>query len=505
MRSGLSRWAVSLVALALIGLSVWMLERGRAGLDITELAVGTTPATLYQKPGTGGPLVVVAHGFAGSRQLMQAYSLTLAQSGYAVLAFDFEGHGRNPQPMSGDVGSIDGTTKRLVDETLRVLQAGRGLPGVGPGVGPGLGSGLGSGVALLGHSMATDIIARAAIADGGVDAVVGISMFSQAVTATEPARLLIISGEWEGMLRAAALKAVQLVKPDAVEGETVTTNGVTRRAVVAPNVEHVAVLFSGTAIEAARDWLDRAFGRTSTGPIVKPGLWILVLLSGIVVLFWPLVGVLPAFPKGAEGPQVSNGRFWLAILLPSVVVPLVATTFYVRFLPVLVADYLMIHLALFGVLQLALLRVWPLPRWSGVAVLALVVWGIAVFGIAIDRYAASFLPTTQRLGIIAALAVGCVPFMVADACVTGAGRGVWWRRIVARVAMLASLVGAAFLDLDRLMFVLIFVPVILLFFLVLGPMGRWVGRQSGAVSAGLGLGVILAWALGVSFPMFVAG
>lgn len=490
MRRGVSSWAVSLVALALIGLSVWMLERGRAGLIITEMAVGTTPATLYQRPDTVGPLVVVAHGFAGSRQLMQAYSLTLAQSGYAVLAFDFEGHGRNPQPMSGNVGSVDGTTRRLMDETLRVLQAGRALPGVGPGV------------ALLGHSMATDIIVRAAMADGGVDAVVGISMFSQAVTATEPARLLIISGEWEGMLRAAALKAVRLVQPDAVEGKTVTAGDVTRRAVVAPNVEHVAVLFSGTAIGAARDWLDGAFGRTSSGPVVKPGVWILVLLSGIVVLFRPLVGLLPALKPG---PLVSNRRFWLAVLLPAVVVPLVVTTFYVRFLPVLVADYLMIHLALFGVLQLALLRVWPLPRWSVLAVLALVVWGIAVFGIAIDRYAASFLPTTQRLGIIAALAVGCVPFMVADACVTGAGRGVWWRRIVARVAMLASLVGAAFLDLDRLMFVLIILPVIVLFFLVLGPMGRWVGRQSGAVSAGLGLGVILAWALGVSFPMFVAG
>jgi pimeloyl-ACP methyl ester carboxylesterase len=121
---------------------------------ISDLAVGTTPATLYQQPGSDGPLVVVAHGFAGSRQLMQAYSLTLAQSGYAVFAFDFEGHGRNPVPMSGDVNAIEGTTQRLVDQTLRVLAAGRDLPGAGPGV------------ALLGHSMATHIIARAAIADG---------------------------------------------------------------------------------------------------------------------------------------------------------------------------------------------------------------------------------------------------------------------------------------------------------------------------------------------------
>jgi DNA helicase-4 len=200
---------IGVLALAIVTLSAFMLERGRAGLAITDLAVGTTPATLYQQPGSEGPLVVVAHGFAGSRQLMQAYSLTLAQSGYSVLAFDFEGHGRNPVPMSGNVDAIEGTTQRLVDETLRVLAAGRALPEVGPGV------------ALLGHSMATDIIARAAISDGAVDAVVGISMFSQAVTAEQPAQLLVISGQWEGMLRAAALTMARLVDPAAVEGATV--------------------------------------------------------------------------------------------------------------------------------------------------------------------------------------------------------------------------------------------------------------------------------------------
>jgi hypothetical protein len=483
------RWGglvIGVLALAIVALSVFMLERGRAGLVVTDLAVGTTPATLYHQPGSAGPLVVVAHGFAGSRQLMQAYSLTLAQSGYSVLAFDFEGHGRNPVPMSGNVDAIEGTTQRLVDETLRVLAAGRALPEAGPGV------------ALLGHSMATDIIARAAIDDGAVDAVVGISMFSQAVTAEEPARLLLISGQWEGMLRAAALTMARLVDPAAVEGATVTVGDVTRRVVVAPGVEHVGVLYSATGLHEARDWLDATFGRDSAGPVVAPGLWILLLLAGIVVLFRPLAGLLPV---GPARPVVPVRRFWAAVLLPSVAVPLVAVLVYRPFLPVLVADYLMIHLALYGVAQLAILRVWPLPRVVWVAVMALVVWGLAVFGLAIDRYAASFVPTAQRLGIIAALGVGTVPFMLADSLVAVDG----WRRLVARLMFLASLAAAAFMDLERLLFVLIILPVIGLFFLILGPLGRWVARQSGAGAAGLGLGVILAWALGVSFPLFVTG
>jgi hypothetical protein len=52
------------------------------------------------------------------------------------------------------------------------------------------------------------------------------------------------------------------------------------------------------------------------------------------------------------------------------------------------------------------------------------------------------------------------------------------------------------------MFVLIVLPVFVLFFLVHGVMGRWIGQRAGATAAGLGLGLCLAWALGVSFPMF---
>jgi hypothetical protein len=65
-----------------------------------------------------------------------------------------------------------------------------------------------------------------------------------------------------------------------------------------------------------------------------------------------------------------------------------------------------------------------------------------------------------------------------------------------------SLGLAALLDPQNLTFVLIVLPVFVLFFLVHGLMGRWIARQSGPITAGLGLGLCLAWALGVSFPLF---
>jgi pimeloyl-ACP methyl ester carboxylesterase len=471
------------------------LEKGRSGLEISGLNVGTTPATLYQKPGSDGPLVVVAHGFAGSRQLMQAYSLTLAQSGYRVLAFDFEGHGRNPIAMSGDVTSINGTTALLVAETRRVIAAGRELANVT------------GDVALLGHSMATDIIIRAAIAEEEagmpVAAVVALSMFSGAVTSAEPSRLLMISGQWESALRAVALEKLRLVDAGGAEGQTVSNGDVVRSAVVASSVEHVGILYSPTALQEAREWLDTAFDRKSTGAVVLPGLWIVLLLGGIMALTLPLSRLLPQTANQPE--DIPTRLFWVAVLIPAVLVPLAGTAAYVPFMPVLVADYLMAHMAIYSVVQFLILRPYFDKTFSVPAVLALAIWGIAVFGFAMDRYVASFTPNGERFVIIALLCAGTIPFMIADSVITNAGRGRLWRRVTARVVFLASLAGAAMLDPERLMFLFIILPVLVLFFAMHGLMGRWIGQRSGAVTAGVGLGLCLAWSLGVSFPLFSAG
>ena len=485
---------IGILALGLIILSVLKLEAERAGLDISAFDAGSTPATLYQKPNQNGPIVIVAHGFAGSTQIMQAYSLPLAQSGYRVIAFDFEGHGRNPIPMSGDVTSVDGTTALLVAETRRIIATARALPDAGQ-------------VALLGHSMATDILVRASIAEARagtpMDAVVAISMFSQAVTADSPERLLVISGQGEGFLRQAGLDAVHLVDPDAREGDLAIAGSVSRRAVVAPWVEHVGVLFSPTAVTEARAWLDVTFGRQSTGGAGQRGWWILALLAGIVAALQPVVSLLP---RASAAPKVSSRRFLLATLVPSAVAPFVIVPLYKNVLPVLVADYLMLHLALWGILQLALLRVWSGLRWTLpiLPVGVLVLWGVFLFGLALDRYVASFWPTPHRLPIVVALAFGTIPFMIADSYATQAGRAALWRRVTARIMLFVSLGVAAALDPENLTFVLIVLPVFALFFLVHGVMGRWIGQRSGPLAAGLGLGLCLAWALGVSFPLFVS-
>ncbi|MEM1300882.1 MAG: alpha/beta fold hydrolase [Pseudomonadota bacterium] len=179
---------VTVAAAAIAVLAVIRLEAARGGVEIEHRHLGETPVTVYRGDISSGSLVVVSHGFAGSRQMMESISLTLANSGHTVVAFDYLGHGRHSRPMSPDIRSLTGTTEDLVRQTLDVVERARGLIDADE-------------VALIGHSMATDVVIRAAERLPGVDEVVAISMYSEAVTSQHPKRLLVVSGEHETRLR----------------------------------------------------------------------------------------------------------------------------------------------------------------------------------------------------------------------------------------------------------------------------------------------------------------
>lgn len=476
--------ALALLAGLMIAAALFVLESARWGVGISQFAIGDTPVTAYARPGADGPPVVIAHGFAGSRQMMAGYALPLARAGYRVYAFDFLGHGRHTAPMSGDVTVIDGTTRLLMQQTGAVMDA-VAQPGTP--------------TALLGHSMATDVLVRVAETRGDVGPMVLISAFSKAIDAQTPRDLLLITGAWEQGLRDFALRSARMVAPEAEEGQTVRSGEATRRAVIAPMAEHVAVLHSRAGRAEAVDWLNASYGR-GTAPRIWPSGWaILGLLGGLVLLAARAARLIPArtVPAATLGP----GRLAVAAMLPMLAAPLLAVPLNPGLLPVLVADYLALHLAVFGLLQLGLLRLWQVPPGPlDIRALALLLLWCVLFGVALDRYAANFWPTAERLWIIAAIALGALPAMLADARLThGAGLP---HRIALRGAFLVSLGIAVALDFEELFFLIMIAPVIVLFYLVFGTVGRRVGARAGPFAPGLALGLVLAWALGVSFPLF---
>ena len=467
------RWGFAVAVLAALW-AVWVLESARWGVELHEMQVNETPLT-HMTDGRGGPVVVLAHGFAGSRQMMQGYGLTLAQAGYEVYAFDFLGHGQHPAPMSGDVTAVDGTTRLLVDQTLHVIDAVRAD----------------GDVALVGHSMATDVLVRAAAETDGIGPLVLLATFSGAVTPEFPDDMLMITGAWEPRLQGFAADAVAEAAP-----------GVRREAIVVPAVEHVAILHSRAGREAALAWINDSYARTQTAPVPQTGWAILGLLAAITVLFAPVARLFPA--RRVMTAPLSRKGFAVAVAMPMIVAPLLAYPVETSVLPVLVADYLALHLALYGVLQVAVL--WYLRgapgRISPLGAVLVLVWTVGVFGLALHRYGANFWPTPERFAIIAALSLGAVPFMLADNWLVHEAKVA--RRVVARAGFLVSLAIAVALDFEGLFFLILIAPVIVLFYLSFGWVGRVSAGRFGPGGAGLALGVALAWALGVSFPLFQA-
>jgi hypothetical protein len=97
---------------------------------------------------------------------------------------------------------------------------------------------------------------------------------------------------------------------------------------------------------------------------------------------------------------------------------------------------------------------------------------------------------------------GTLSYFLADEWLTrgtGAGRGAY---AASKLAFLLSLALAVGLDFKRLFFLVIIVPVIVLFFLVYGAISSWSYRRTGhPYVAGIANAIAFAWAIGVTFPL----
>jgi hypothetical protein len=497
-RRTLPRLAVAIAALALVALALVRLGQAEQGTTVEHVRVGHTPATVW-RPAEGpvGPAVVVAHGFAGSQPLMRGFAAALARAGYVAVTFDFLGHGRHPTPMAGDVRAVDGATAGILGQLDEVAVYARAL-----------GDGR---LALLGHSMAGDVIARRAVVDDTVAATVGVSILSPVITPAAPRNLLLLVGEYEGWLAGWALDTLRAAAgPGAEPGRTYGdfADGTARRVVIADGVEHIAILYSTQAYREAVEWLDQAFGRTPRAEPLPRGRWVALLLAAIVALGWPLAALLPRLGPG-EGAGLSGRRFALVAVAPAVATPLLLSLTDFRFLPMVVGDYLASHFALYGALTALLL--WatkaarpPLAALASAApaALAVAVFSLGALGSALNVHVSNFIPIPERAGVIAALLVGMLPYFLADEWLTRGPGAPLLAYPLTKLAFLASLAAAVAIDLERLFFLIIIAPALGLFFLVYGLFSRWsYGATGRPWVAGLANAAATAWAVGVTFPL----
>jgi pimeloyl-ACP methyl ester carboxylesterase len=513
---------LALVAIAAIGTGLWRLGTASAGLTITTQRVGEVPVTLYRPADEApAPVVVIGHGFAGSQQLMQPFAVTLARNGFLAVTFDFPGHGRNPIPF---VARIDDEERRvgiLLGALEQVASFAAGLPGAD------------AQLALLGHSMAGDVLVRYAAAhrDQVAASVLVSPYLGPDAPRTEPRNLLFLVGALEPeMLRQASREAIaqasggELPNADAVAigvdyGEL--TAGSARRLVLVPGVEHIGVLYGQGGLSAALDWLNQAFGRTGEGFIDARGRSLALLFLGLVALAWPLSRLLPRAATRPLGAGLPWRRLLPVALVPAVLTPVILRLVPSDYLPILLGDYLALHFGLYGLLTAAGLW-WTLARqrgdpavtvapagpgrtlWSGLLIgtLAAAAYLTLVMAVPIDRYVTAFLPAAGRGWLILAIVPGTWAYFAADGWLTrgpGAPRGAG---VFTKALFLISLLVAVALNLNALFFLIIIVPAILVFFLLYGLIGSWLYRRTWhPLVGGLAIGLAFAWAIAVTFPL----
>lgn len=483
--AGPRRLILIVVAILLI-LLAWQ-QTLAAGRDlITRNVVGEGGTSLRYLAPAGGqqlPGVIIAHGFAGSKQLMYGFGNALARAGYGVMLFDFDGHGS----AGGHLGQRPTTLQRNLDVARAALI-------VQPEIDP-------ARLALLGHSMGSGAVMTAAIdAPEQYRATVAVSPTSAAVAADRPRNLLLMAGSLEPQFLG---NAQDLLAAAGGPNDDLGT-GRGRALVEVPRVEHITILFSRIAHQAALDWLDRTFER-SHSTVAPDGrlLWFGAHLGGWLLL---AVAVGPLLSTGAQVDVAGRGRWrWLGLPLGAVIAALVLFLAG-RLFEVSALGGLLVGGAL-GLWFLVLGLVWlPLgfrPRPPAVGDLG---WGLLLFALLTVAFGTiahfTWLPwalTAARLARWPLMAAAVLPWLLASALAQHrlglAARAGWW--LYQSAIIVAGLV-LTILIAPQLGFISLLLPIFPIILGIMGAVGAAVDRPW---AVALGNALFFGWLLVAVFPL----
>lgn len=230
------------LSLILIAISWFGLANLRTGLVVRSVSQQGVPMLFMAPEGVKErPGILVAHGFAGSKQLMFGYGYTLAHNGYGVLLLDFDGHGENSASLARN---------QLQQNFSTALTALKAQPEIDPNK-----------IGLLGHSMGSQVVMLAGIEQKkAISAVVAVSPTGAPVTPSEPRNLQLQAGEWEGQFVQRSAELLQ----KAGGANPNTENGKGRSRVIIAQAEHILILFKDRSHQAALEWFNAVFDQTST-------------------------------------------------------------------------------------------------------------------------------------------------------------------------------------------------------------------------------------------------
>ena len=483
-----------LMAFCLIGICWWGVVVARAGLVVRSLYREGLPL-LYLTPTTPQkiPGVLVAHGFAGSKQLMLGYAHVLAHAGYAVMLWDFPGHGINSTPL--EVNSLE---KYIDIATAALLEQ----PEVDP-----------SRLALVGHSMGSGAVMSAGIRnENRYTATVAISPISAEVTPSSPRNLQLQAGSNEGVFIANAEK---LLTQAGGENQNFVDKKA-RSLVIVPNANHLSIVFSNYSHQSVKNWLNATFSLTDNSQYIDQRIswYILHLLTWLFIL----VTAAPILNKflPSKKPKLSAIKTWGGLAIVPVITPvsLILINLVIGILNwfkliqfemqnlggFLLVGSLGLWFFITGTVWLGIIRRLPRPKINSL-LMGLLLFGVlwVAFGAIADQVWLQWLLINPRFILWLLLSFACLPWFLASGLVqqnTGIlQRFAWW--LAQNTAIISGLLITIYF-LPQLNFLLMLVPIspiiiTLLFFVAALFDDTW----SYAISSTL----FFAWIIAAVFPL----
>lgn len=498
-----------LLAAALVGLAL-----AQGGGVVRSTSIGDIPVRIYATS-QAAPTIVIAHGFAGSTQLMDPLARSLMRRGFTVVAYDTVGHGAHPIPLRMQGSMRSGSAPQVQQALATVVDWALTQPEVNP-----------QQLTLLGHSMGGQAVVEAAVADargpGRIQATVALSLPSAAgIPSGEPAaprNLLLAVGSLEpGNFQQAALDGMQRAYPSAGMGqaEGTVSDGTARASLVIPGAEHIGIVFSTTTADAAAEWIGAATGVPAGGAPVAPVLaWFVLALIGTGLLLVPIgrltlggigstSGVGSAIP-GAKVLALSTGSAVLASLIARVTAPAQ------DLVPLAVGGYVLVWFLAAGVAALVWWavrwrRTWPPSvTWRAVGAGLLIALGVTALVALTGRLSwAPFALVGARPVILVVLLIAFTAYFGADALLTRD------RRLAARLGLIAgsrliaiAVILASVPLLGAPGFLLLLLPLMVILLLVLGWYGGiLLGYRDGWIAAVAVQALPLAALVATTFPL----
>ncbi|NMG06542.1 alpha/beta hydrolase [Brasilonema sp. UFV-L1] len=509
------RLFLAVTALLLITVSWWGVITARTGLVVRSLEPEGVPM-LYVAPRNAEkiPGVLVAHGYAGSKQLMLGYAYVLAHAGYAVMLWDFSSHGANATPL--ERGSLQ---QNLDVAYAAILEQ------------PEVDS---SRLALLGHSMGSGAVMSAGIENvsqrglGGFPhvsgasrrlrlanpegvnrfaATVAVSPTGAAVTPKTPRNLQLQAGSWEGRF---VTNAQRLLKAAGGENENLAA-GRGRELVVIPNAEHITILFRNASHQAAKNWLDETFGVQRTSYYVdRRMIWYFLHLLAWLALLGAVASMKEDTGKFSASSKTSLRLFfglrsWGSLLVApfvaSGVLVLLSRSGDINSLGgLLVGGAVSIWFGVAGLVWLAVMFRLPRPtlRTVGLGIALFVVLWIA-FGAMAQVVWLQWWLIPARFKLFPLMSLACLPWFLASGIAqqdVGVGKRIlWW--LGQSVILIGGFVLVLYL-LPELSFIYLLLP---LFPLVIGIFSYTASLFKEPWSYGVGCTLLFGWMLAAAFPL----